>query len=231
MWPWIQAAIRLMQPARAASTPGAAGPPEEEVPAMATDDADDTTVEDIRSALDAVDGISATIGADGKLKIDADAGYNFSFPTDSSGVLGALGVNAYFTGTTAGNIGVRADLLATPSLLQTGRYVNGTFIENQAALDLSALQDTSLATLGGASIKGSWIDTVQDLGVQTAGAGAQSQAASTVRQSREAQRAGISGVSVDEESVNLITYQRQYQGAAKYISVVDEMTQTLIALV
>jgi flagellar hook-associated protein 1 FlgK len=193
--------------------------------------ADDTSLEDIRAALDGISGLSATIGPDGKLKIDADAGYNFSFPSDSSGVLGALGVNAYFTGSTAGDIAVRPDLLSTPTLLQTGRYVNGAFVENQAALDLAALQDTSLAALGGASIKGSWIDTVQDLGVRTAGAGAQSQAASTVRQSLEAQRAGISGVSVDEEYVNLITYQRQYQGAAKYISVVDQMTQTLIALV
>jgi flagellar hook-associated protein 1 FlgK len=193
--------------------------------------ADDTSLEDIRAALDGISGISATIGPDGRLKIDADSGYNFSFPSDSSGVLGALGVNAYFTGSTAADIAVRSDLLATPSLLQTGRYTNGTFVENQAALDLSDLQDKSLTALNGASIKGSWIDTVQDLGIRTAGAGAQSEAASTVRQSLESQRAGISGVSVDEESVNLLTYQRQYQGAAKYISVVDEMTQTLIALV
>ncbi len=40
-----------------------------------------------------------------------------------------------------------------------------------------------------------------------------------------------SGVSIDEESINLLNYQRQYQGAARYISVIDEMTQTLLSLV
>jgi flagellar hook-associated protein 1 FlgK len=52
-----------------------------------------------------------------------------------------------------------------------------------------------------------------------------------VRQSLEAQRASLSGVSVDEESINLLNYQRQFQGAAQVISTADELLQTLISII
>jgi flagellar hook-associated protein 1 FlgK len=41
----------------------------------------------------------------------------------------------------------------------------------------------------------------------------------------------VSGVSVDEESINLLAFQRAYQGSARFITVVDEMMQTLLGLV
>ena len=55
-------------------------------------------------------------------------------------------------------------------------------------------------------------------------------AAGVVRESLESQVAAVSGVSIDEESVNLLQFQRQYQASARLISVVDELTQTLIGL-
>jgi len=41
-------------------------------------------------------------------------------------------------------------------------------------------------------------------------------------------RESVSGVSLDEEMINLIQYQRAYESAAKLISVVDEMLGTLL---
>jgi flagellar hook-associated protein FlgK len=37
-------------------------------------------------------------------------------------------------------------------------------------------------------------------------------------------------VSIDEESINLLMFQRQYQAAAKYISIIDETLKTLLAI-
>lgn len=192
---------------------------------------DDTSAEDIRAALDAIPGLSASFTPEGRLKIDSDPGFSYSFGEDSSGVLAVMGVNSYFTGTSASDIGVRQELKDTPSLLATGRFVEGTFVENGTALAIADVQNQSLAALGGQSLKKSWTESVQQLGVRTESALTAFQAASTVRQSLEAQRATVSGVSVDEESINLMTFQRQYQGAARFISIVDEMTQTLIALI
>jgi flagellar hook-associated protein 1 FlgK len=193
--------------------------------------ANDSSAQSIASAIDAIDGVSASFGPDGKLRITADTGFSFAFSDDSSGALAVLGVNSYFTGTNASDIGIRQDLKDSPDQLMVGRLTNGNFVENATALQISQLQNSPIAGLGGQSITKSWLDTAQALGVQTDSAKSVAEAATTVREGLQAQRDAVSGVSVDEESVNMLTFQRQYQGAAKFISVVDEMTQTLISLV
>ncbi len=57
-----------------------------------------------------------------------------------------------------------------------------------------------------------------------------SDAATIVKESLDAQRSAISGVNIDEEAINLITFQRQYQASARFISAVDELTQTLLSI-
>jgi flagellar hook-associated protein 1 len=42
------------------------------------------------------------------------------------------------------------------------------------------------------------------------------------------QRQSVSGVSLDEEMTNLITFQRGYQASARTLTAMDEMLDTLI---
>lgn len=193
--------------------------------------ADDTSLDDLRAALDAIPGLSASLDAEGRLSVSAAAGFEFNFADDSSGVLGALGVNAYFTGRTASDIGVRPDLLSDSSLLAAGRLVNGALVENGAALAIAGLQTQGLASLNGTSIADQWRDTAATVGTRAAAATSALAAAGVVRESLQSQRDSISAVSIDEESINLLSFQRQYQGSAKVISVADEMTQTLLQLI
>jgi flagellar hook-associated protein 1 FlgK len=46
----------------------------------------------------------------------------------------------------------------------------------------------------------------------------------------QAQRDSISGVSLDEEAINLLQYQKAYEAAARFLKVADEMTQTILSL-
>ncbi len=52
-----------------------------------------------------------------------------------------------------------------------------------------------------------------------------------MRASLDAQIQSVSGVSLDEESINLLQVQRQFQAAARFIAVIDETLQTLLAMV
>lgn len=192
---------------------------------------EDTTLEDIRAALDAVEGLTATITGDGRLRLEAQPGFAFSFTEDSSGVLAVLGLNAYFTGTSARDIEVAEALRATPARLATGRFGENGYQANATALALADLRATPLAALGGVTMGEFWVQTAQRVGAESASARSAADAADLVRANLEAQRAAISGVNVDEETVTLMLFQRQYQGAARFIAVVDELMQTLITLV
>ncbi|MBX3357574.1 MAG: flagellar hook-associated protein FlgK [Phycisphaeraceae bacterium] len=193
--------------------------------------ANDTSVQSLAASLGSIANLSATTNPDGTLSVSAATGYSFSFSDDSSGVLAVLGVNSYFTGTTARDIDVRQDLSSSPQLLSAGAVVNGQPNDNASAMGIAALQDAANAALGGQTIRGAWTQSVQSIGARTAEAQTRSSAATLVRQNLDAQKSAISGVSVDEESINLINYQRQYQGAARFISAVDELTQILINLI
>lgn len=191
----------------------------------------DTTLTSLTAAINAVPNLNAQILPGGQLRVYTDAGYDVSFADDTSGILATLGINAYFIGHDAVSIDVREDLRGNPGLLVAGADPSTGRASNAVALGVSQLRREGLAGLDGSSLTDSWRNTVERVGSESASAQVRAQAASLVRENLDAQRAGISGVSVDEESINLITYQRQYQGAARFISVVDEMLQTLLNLV
>ena len=193
--------------------------------------ADDTTPQQIADALNAIPGLTAGFTPDGKLQVTAASGVDFSFAEDTSGAVALLGLNAYFSGTNASDIAVRSDLKTDPSRLTTGRIVNGTFVENGTALEIAGLQSRSLPSLEGRTLQGLWRESVQDVGGQASSALTSARAAAVVYDSLESQRAGISGVSIDEESINLMDFQRQYQAAARVINTANELTNVLMGLI
>src|SRR5262249_42489449 len=156
----------------------------------------------IAGEIGAIPNLTSTVQPDGTIKIDAANGYTFSFSDDSSGALAVLGINTYFTGSNASDIGVRQALMDTPSLLCAGQNVSGQPNDNAGALAVAGLQDAPIDALGGRTIRGQWQEAVQSVGLRTDAAKTQAQATTLVRQNLDAQRSAISGVSVDEESIN-----------------------------
>lgn len=189
--------------------------------------ADDASLADLVASLNGVANLNASITPNGQLRLTTDAGFDVSFKDDSAGVLAVLGVNTYFQGTDAIDIAIRSDIQSDPLKLSVGLGA-GT---NETALAITGLRDRTLDSLGGETIGNSWLRTVERQAVQGTAAETRMEAAMTVRSSLEAQYAGVSGVSLDEESINLINYQQSYQGAARFISVVNELTQVLLNLV
>lgn len=192
---------------------------------------DDTTLQDIASAIGAITGLSASIAGDGRLSISATQGTTFTFADDTSGVLATLGVNSYFQGTDATNIAVSDRLASNPLELMTGRYIEGTFHENGTSLAIADLQDNGIEAFGGQSVGAFWRTTVQKLSVQTGSARVISESTALVRDGLESQRLAMSGVDSDEEALNLMQFQRAYQGAARIIQTTNEMLDTLINLI
>jgi flagellar hook-associated protein 1 FlgK len=190
---------------------------------------DDTTLDSLRASLDGVSGISATITA-GKLKIQSDSSdVEFSFSQDSSGVLAALGINSFFKGTSALDIAINADLKSRPTLLSAA--INGQLGDNQTALAIAGLETKALRGLSESTIKEKYDAMINGIAVASATAKTNAEAAMTVQETLLAQRESLSGVSLDEEAVNLIREQRAFQGAARIIAAVDELMKTILNMI
>ncbi|QGQ20318.1 flagellar hook-associated protein FlgK [Cellulomonas sp. JZ18] len=73
-----------------------------------------------------------------------------------------------------------------------------------------------------------WRRTVTDIGVRTASATSRAQVAAVALSTAEQQQLANASVDVDEETVNMLAYQRAYEGAARVLTAIDEMLDTLI---
>jgi flagellar hook-associated protein 1 FlgK len=80
------------------------------------------------------------------------------------------------------------------------------------------------------SIGSFFAETVGDLATETRYAEDDATVQKTIASSADARRQSVSGVSTDEELMNVVQHQHAYQAAARLVSVVDDMTQTLIDL-
>ncbi|MDF2636171.1 MAG: flagellar hook-associated protein FlgK [Pelosinus sp.] len=88
--------------------------------------------------------------------------------------------------------------------------------------------DTSSANLGGASLDTYYSSVIGALGVQSQSAQKTTKNQETLINQIKNWRESVSGVSVDEEMTNMIRFQKGYSAAARMITAMDEMFDTLI---
>jgi flagellar hook-associated protein 1 FlgK len=190
---------------------------------------DDTTLDSLAASLNGVTNLNASVTADNRLQLDSDTDYEFWFSEDSSNALGALGVNAFFTGTNAADIAVHADLKSNPKLIAAS--LNGEKGDGGNAGMLSKLADAAVESLNSNTMLEFQARMVNTLAVNTAAANTAHEASAAVYGSLTAQREAISGVSLDEEALDLTVYQRAFQGASRYLGVVEQLSDELLNLV
>ena len=103
--------------------------------------------------------------------------------------------------------------------------------DNSVAIRLSQLRSTAVPINGQtASISEGYRSVVSTIATGVSAANGVATSARTLATQGDTRRESIKGVSVDEEMVNLMKYQQSYAAAARLITVVDELSQTLINL-
>ena len=148
-------------------------------------------------------------------------------------MLAALGINTFFSGTRRLDIAVNAEVAADARRIAAGLPAAGDSSPATArnAAALAALADQGVGHAAAdcpcASTTRRWSPT-WPCGPPPPSDTAD--AAQVVQDSLTAQRESVSGVSLDEEAVNLIQYQRAFQGSARFITVVNELLDTLLKL-
>jgi flagellar hook-associated protein 1 FlgK len=172
--------------------------------------------------------ILARVTNDFRLAIDSQSpSVTFGFREDTSGVVSALGLNTFFTGSGARDIDVNALVRNDLDLLAAGH--GGGVADNTNVLAMLDLRDQQL--INGATLENWWQGRIGALGVARAEARDLAENQQAIHANLIAQREALSGVNLDEEAINLMQYQRAYQAAARLLTVVDELLATLLQAV
>ena len=120
----------------------------------------------------------------------------------------------FFTGTTAATIAVAA----TPSSVQTSS--TSAAGGNDVAL--------AIAGLAGGAADQSYAALVASVGGAVSTANTNQTNAQALVSAVDSQRQSVSGVSLDQEMTNMMTYQRGYEASARALTTMDALLQTLI---
>ncbi|MBU5314809.1 flagellar hook-associated protein FlgK [Clostridium bornimense] len=177
---------------------------------------------------------------------------------DSSGKLTNLDeVLAAEKDITAGNISINKEILADVMKINAGKDENSGVGDGKRALAIAQIMDTMMMIQNmnssttreefvgnlteneygvltitsdkkGMKVESYYKDIINKLGVQTQEAKRVVTNQTALLSDFENQRLEVSGVSLDEEMVNLIQFQHAYGANAKIISTVDELLDVLI---
>jgi len=193
----------------------------------------DTTLNDLTGELDAIDGISASVTSNGKLRITSDSkDTEFAFDDDNSGTLAALGLNTFFTGSTARDIGVNSELigLGNEAKLAVSGGGLGSQSDSANALLLSKFLDKPLDSAGGLTLPEIYDRLINTVSQGATVAKSVAEGFRVFEGTLDGQLQAVSGVSLDEEAIDLITLQRIYQASARFIQVAADLLDVLVNL-
>ncbi|MEZ5306536.1 MAG: flagellar hook-associated protein FlgK [Pyrinomonadaceae bacterium] len=181
-----------------------------------------SAIDTVNDTLETLDGIAAEFAA----RVNA-------IHTTGTDLDGNPGVNIFDTSGTITASTIRVD----PTVRTNPRLIVASALPQPSEYGTVAGQIAGLLTETGITVgsrNGSFSSIygtlITDAGSQVRDAldGLETQAAIIAQAT--AQRESISGVSLDEEAISLLQYQKAFEAAAKFIRVADEMTQTIISL-
>ena len=128
----------------------------------------------------------------------------------------SLGVCTIFQGTGA------ADLKVVPTL--TADDIAAASVSGGPADGSNALAIAE----SGSAVDAAYRQFVNGMGADVQSANRQAQIQQQITQQVDTARAAASGVNIDEEMTNMMSSQHAYQAAARFLTTVDELLDTLI---
>ena len=149
-----------------------------------------------------------------------------------TGLDGSTGID-FFSGNSASTIAVNPDILNNVNIIAAAGPVSSELVagDNTQAIAISKLQNT-LTMNGNTDTYDTYYNSlVSSVGSDSRNASASLEHQTTVVDQMNNLRESVSGVSTDEEMVNLVQFQHGYSAAAKLIDTVSQMMDTVINMV
>jgi flagellar hook-associated protein 1 len=145
------------------------------------------------------------------------------------GLDGSTG-NDFFQGTTAATIGISSAVAASVDAIAASGSAGGLPGGSDNAVDLAQLQYV-VQTVGSTTttLDGFYQQMVTKVGLDTDQASRMAQVKQGVLDAAQTRRDSTSGVNLDEEMADMVRYQKSYNAAARMVTTLDEMLDTIIS--
>ncbi len=134
----------------------------------------------------------------------------------------------FFVGTDASTLDVNPQLVQSPLSVATAGRGNSAGDIDIASQIAELAGRPVIGTPPSMTINAFYRSLIADLGMESRHAQASRDQAQLVINHLQDRRQAISGVSMDEEITNLVSYEKAFQAGARIINVVDEMLDTII---
>ncbi len=132
----------------------------------------------------------------------------------------------------ASSLRVNGDLLEDPSLLAAaagdGTGHSSGSGDGSIALEMLGLFEKPIYNEESATIDDHYTSFVSSLGSQSRQSAVMDENQQTLLEQIDTQRQSVSGVNVDEEMMDLVQYQQSYKAISRYVTVLDELLDTVI---
>ncbi|MHC4098580.1 MAG: flagellar hook-associated protein FlgK [Planctomycetota bacterium] len=162
-------------------------------------------------------------GAVDNFDVDVFAG------SDTSGLLGAIGINTFFSGSSAVNMAVCSDISATPERIATSLGADMT--DNTNASLMAGLKDQALSSLNTMTPVEFYRRLVTDIGQQLYLKNIHQDNIEMISQNLVNQQTEISGVNINDEAAQMLVFEQMYQAMAKYMNTVQSSISSLMELI
>ncbi len=178
--------------------------------------------------IDLGNGIKVAFGA-GTLVASEDFTVEGLADSDTADFLSAVGINTFFSGTSATSMSVLSRFTSDPSQLATA--LGSDYTDNANVSRMVDLATNTLTDLGDQSISDYYYSTVSSLGQDLAMKKVRSDNFSTTLQNLNDQQSAVSGVDINEETARVLVFEQMYQGVAHYLSSANDLLTMLSNLI
>jgi len=142
--------------------------------------------------------------------------------------LGRPGLD-FFSGSGAADLSVNAAVAGEPDRVAAAATAAGAPGDNANAVAIAAIQNAAI--VGSTTLDDAYSALVGDVGLNARISKDFFQHKTAMTAALENRRQSVSGVSLDEEMLNLVKFQHAYEAAAKLVTTVDEMLETVMQMV
>jgi flagellar hook-associated protein 1 FlgK len=149
--------------------------------------------------------------------------------TDTSGMLAAAGINAFFSGISASNMAVCPEISDEPSRIATAQRDDGA--DNNNVLKMVALKDQALTNLDSLTPGEYYRRLITDIAQQVSVKQTNQENVQALVLNLTNQQSETSGVNINDEAAQLLIFEQMFKAMAKYLSTLQSSLSTIMGII